>query len=227
MSRQKWSRERVIQEILRLHSAGADLTQGRVEAIDSRLVSAAIRYFGSWKSAVEATGLDYSPIAAKGRKRRSEKITRWTREKILEEIRRLAGMGEDLSSAVVRYKHLSLYATARRKEHFGSWASAVEAAGFSYDWVMRASKKRRKAEAEWKRQLLRDYYQEQKNIKGAEPPLNLPPKPSTPNEWIENLLKERLEEAYESSPPEQVQQLTQALQEVLLRIRERQQEEKG
>ncbi|MGB9619947.1 MAG: homing endonuclease associated repeat-containing protein, partial [Armatimonadota bacterium] len=157
MSKRRWSPELIIAEIRRLHSIGSDITQSRVEAIDSKLTSAAVRYFGSWRAAVEAAGIDYSEVAALGKQRRVSKIKKWSNERILEEIRRLYEAGEDLSSAEVWRKHLDLYATARRKEHFGSWASAVFAAGVDYGVVKQSAQERRRQAADWKRRLLQEW----------------------------------------------------------------------
>jgi hypothetical protein len=157
MSRQIWSREKITEEISQLYASGFDITQSRMEALDSRLTSAAIRYFGSWKAAVEAAGIDYEGIARVGRRRRAEKITKWTRETILEEIRRLHAAGEDLTSTNVRRKYLSLYATARRRDHFGSWADALAAAGIDYSSLKKEAQARRRTDEDWRERLLADY----------------------------------------------------------------------
>jgi hypothetical protein len=79
----KWSNETIIQEIRDLHAQGVDLSF-RAMALSqyNSMVYAAIRpkYFGSWKAALEAAGLE------------SEEIYRyrsWEETDILEEIRRI------------------------------------------------------------------------------------------------------------------------------------------
>lgn len=201
MSKRIWSPDLITAEIRRLHGSGSDITQSWVESIDSRLTSAAIRYFGSWRAAVEAAGINYTPVAEVGRKRRSEKMTKWSRESILEEIRRLHEQGEDLASSVVRRKHLALYATARRKEHFGSWSEAVTAAGIDYDAVKQESQARRKRMGDWKRRLLLEWEQpaaaEPVTAGAAEPELA-----SAAPDWARDLLHEKLSEIYDAEESE-------------------------
>ncbi len=200
MSRRVWSSDRILEEIQRLHASGSDITQSRVEAIDSKLTSAAIRYFGSWRAAVEAAGIDYSRIAEAGRRRRSEKMTKWTRERILEEIKSLFEAGDDLSSSVVRRKHLALYATARRPEHFGSWSSAVAAAGIDYEVVKQRNLERRRQAGDWKKRLLLDWEADALGgVQAAEAAPAPAVSPSAAPEWARDLLHEKLMEIYESA----------------------------
>jgi len=91
-------------------------------------VYAAIRpkYFGNWRTALEAAGLA------------SEEIYRyrsWEQDGILEEIRRLQDEGVDLSSKAMDESSNRLIATARRR--FGNWGKALESAGIDYDNVRR------------------------------------------------------------------------------------------
>ena len=195
MSRQIWNREKILDEIMQLYASGYDITQSRMEALDSRLTSAAIRYFGSWRAAVEAAGIDYEGVAALGRQRRAEKITKWTRETILEEIRRLHGSGEDLTSTNVRRKYLSLYATARRPDHFGSWANALTEAGIDYAALKRDARAKRRDDEDWKDQLLADYEKgEAPRLKAARAEAG---EPSAKGNWARELVRERLAELYE------------------------------
>ena len=125
----KWSNEAIIQEIRDLHARGVDLSF-RAMALSqyNAMVYAAIRpkYFGSWKAALEAAGLE------------SEEIYRyrsWEEADILEEIRRLNSEGADLSSKAMDESSNRLIATARRR--FGNWGQALERAGINYDDVRR------------------------------------------------------------------------------------------
>ncbi|MBW3622638.1 MAG: hypothetical protein KY468_04430, partial [Armatimonadetes bacterium] len=175
--------------------------------IDSRLTSAAIRYFGSWRAAVEAAGIDYESVALVGRRRRSEKITKWTQESILEEICRLYRAGEDLTSTNVRRKHLSLYATARRKDHFGSWANALAEAGIDYATLKQQAKARRREEEDWKEQLLSDYEEGHEGDRLRKAAVRVDTgEPTARGNWARELIRERLAEMVESyggldSPP--------------------------
>jgi len=125
----KWSNEAIIQEIGDLHARGVDLSF-RAMALSqyNSMVYAAIRpkYFGSWKAALEAAGLE------------SEEIYRyrsWEESDILEEIRRLKSEGADLSSKSMDENSNRLIATARRR--FGNWGRALEQAGINYDEIRR------------------------------------------------------------------------------------------
>lgn len=61
----------------------------------------------------------------------------WTRQKLIEEIRRLHESGVDLSPSAIQKTHGALFASARSKSHFGSWRAAVENAGIAYEDVKR------------------------------------------------------------------------------------------
>jgi hypothetical protein len=60
---------------------------------------------------------------------------RWTRANIIEEIRRLHDMGEDLSYSHAEEMRLNLLRAA--SWHYGTWRLAVQAAGLRYDEVSR------------------------------------------------------------------------------------------
>lgn len=125
----KWSKESIILEIRNLHSRGVDLSfRAMALSQHNAMVYAAIRpkYFGSWKAALEAAGLE------------SEEIYRyrsWEETDILDEIRRLKTEGADLSSKSMDENSNRLIATARRR--FGNWGRALERAGINYDEVRR------------------------------------------------------------------------------------------
>ena len=125
----KWSKDSIIQEIRNLHTQGVDLSfRAMALSQHNAMVYAAIRpkYFGSWKTALEAAGLE------------SEEIYRyrsWEENDILDEIRRLKTEGADLSSKAMDERSNRLIATARRR--FGNWGRALEKAGINYDEVRR------------------------------------------------------------------------------------------
>lgn len=125
----KWSNEIIIREIRELHAQGVDLSF-RAMALSQHnpMVHAAIRpkYFGSWKSALEAAGLQAEEIY---------RYRNWEETDILEEIRRLKTEGADLSSKAMDENSNRLIATARRR--FGNWGSALQRAGINYDDVRR------------------------------------------------------------------------------------------
>jgi hypothetical protein len=125
----RWSKDEIALEILRRFTANEPLSYGEMQKNDLRLLRAATRHFGSWKAAIEYAGLDYDQI---------RRYRVWTRERIIEEIQRLHAEGQDLS-----WRHVStvlapsLAAAATRRNRFGSWRKALEAAGLSYDEIRR------------------------------------------------------------------------------------------
>ena len=84
------------------------------------LHSYAIRYFGSWKAAIEAAGFDYSTIVW------GEK---WTKDRVIQEIKAL-----DNKSVSCVIKTNNKLAQAAQK-YWGSWENAITAAGFDYDEI--------------------------------------------------------------------------------------------
>lgn len=124
--KQKWSNEKIIQVIQGLHNQNIDLSAGNVLKKYGPLFTAACsgRYFSSWADAVKAAGIDYDKILGVGRSRRREKLTKWSKERVLEELR---GSGPENLLTIYRDR-LTLYSAARRE--FGSWKLALEAAGY-------------------------------------------------------------------------------------------------
>ena len=86
--------------------------------------AAAERTFGSWGEAIESCGLDYSLI---------KKYKSWTRQSVLDEIRRLAKEGEPLFSQNAQDHHKPLYMAAIKR--FGNWGKALQSAGVDYKSV--------------------------------------------------------------------------------------------
>ena len=86
--------------------------------------AAADRVFGSWGEAIEACGLDYSLI---------KKYKSWTRQAVLDEIRRLAKEGEPLFSQNAQNHHKPLYMAAIKR--FGNWGKVLQSAGVDYKSV--------------------------------------------------------------------------------------------
>ena len=102
--------------------------------------AAAERVFGSWGGAIESCGLDYSLI---------KKYKSWTRQSVLDEIRRLAKAGEPLFSQHAQDHHKPLYMAAIKR--FGNWGKALQSAGVDYKSVRL---RRSMTTAEIKREVL-------------------------------------------------------------------------
>ena len=113
-----WSKKKIVERILELKKAGEPLHVSAAEMKYGGLVGAATVYFGSWRKAIKAAGLDYAKI-----KRQKE----WSKEEIVSEIKRMKREGLPLSTTIpVREKYRTLHAAAIR--YFGSWAAAMKAA---------------------------------------------------------------------------------------------------
>ena len=67
--RERWSRQKILERIREIHREGGCLTWSVARREHSALVAAAAsdRYFGSWRAAVEAAGIDHTAI--RGRRR--------------------------------------------------------------------------------------------------------------------------------------------------------------
>jgi hypothetical protein len=116
-----WSRERVVARIRELRRQQLPLHVSRAERDYGGLVGAATIYFGSWRQAIAAAGLDYAAI-----KRQKE----WSRQEIAREIRRMRREGVSLTTTIaVRARYRTLHAAAIR--YFGSWAAAMRSAGLA------------------------------------------------------------------------------------------------
>jgi hypothetical protein len=106
--------------------------------------AAAERIFGSWKNAIEACGLDYNTI-------RKYKI--WTKEIIINEIKRRHKSGQSLNSKYAYKTDRPLYmAAVKRYKNLGS---AVIAAGIDYGKVRL---RRMMSRAEIRQEILELYH---------------------------------------------------------------------
>ncbi len=84
----------------------------------------ACKQFGSWRNALEASGIDYES---------SRYYEKWTKDKIAEEIKRLNEQGRYLKPYILRKSGMTKLVSAA-EYHFGSWRRAVEACGINYTY---------------------------------------------------------------------------------------------
>lgn len=118
LPRGTWTRDLIVTEIKRYAEEGQDLAAHRMQQADSRLVAAAAHHFGSWRTAIGAAGYDYEKIC----------LTRqWPPEHIVERLQGLDQDGADLSRRTAEAWDPSFVTAATGV--FGSWQSALEAAG--------------------------------------------------------------------------------------------------
>jgi len=120
--KQRWNREEIIARIREMHAQGHDLLDPRFKIKNRSLYLAACahRYFGSWRRAVQAAGLDHETM-------RENRV--WTKQRILRTIQQLSEEGKPLGWAYIEEHEPGIYRAARRKENFGSWSGALQAAG--------------------------------------------------------------------------------------------------
>jgi len=131
--KRKWTRERILEEIRRLYKQGEDLSHSAAKRNHQYLVVVAIddRFFGSWRNAIEAAGIDYQEVS---------KHEYWSRERIIERIRELHAAGEPLSHEAAKRNHGALVSAASSPRYFGSWGEAIKAAGLDYDGIRRINR---------------------------------------------------------------------------------------
>ena len=126
-----WTNERITERIRELHAQGNDLSWRHVSLhLDPSLAAAATKksHFGSWRAALEASGLDYDQI---------RRYHDWSAEEVLRRIRDLHAQGKALNAKSMEMDNISLITAARRR--FPSWDRTLAAAGLDYRGiVMRA-----------------------------------------------------------------------------------------
>ena len=126
----RWTRKSIIEEIRRLNAAGDELNYSSAEENHLNLVRAAAWHYGTWKRAIETSGLSYDDVS---------KYRRWSRERIIAGIREYQAAGGDLSWRVISAEGAPALAAAAVRENVGfdTWYDAVTAAGIDYEKVAR------------------------------------------------------------------------------------------
>lgn len=131
--KRKWTVERILGRIRELHGHGEDLSHSAAKRNHQYLVVVAIneRFFGSWREAIQAAGIDYEEVS---------KHEYWSRERICERIRELHRSGESLSHEDAKRFHGALVSAASSPRYFGSWGAAIRAAGLDYDQIRKINR---------------------------------------------------------------------------------------
>jgi hypothetical protein len=136
---QSWTAHAIKQHIL--SNDGIEPLNSHYYAVNyPDVYAAAERMFGGWQYAIESCGLDYEKI---------RKYKRWSKEKVLEEIKRLKAEKHSLNSKTIQQTQRPLYLAALRR--FKSWGNALEAAGLNYKKIR---KRRRMTEADIRKEIL-------------------------------------------------------------------------
>lgn len=108
--RRQWSKRLVISAIQAWHNS--EPTSPNIQKHDSGLAQAAAKRFGSWRKALRAAGIEPKP-------------PKWTKQKVIEEIRRCYRPGTSLKISTPEHRPLRNAAC----RCFGSWHEAMRAAG--------------------------------------------------------------------------------------------------
>lgn len=125
----KWTEQMVKDEIVAWHKEGKPLYSHYMRQHYQELLAAGIRYFGTWKEAVEHSGVDYTAV---------RRYQNWSQEAIIAKIRELHAQAVDLSfRSMMLTPHNAMVYAAIRKKHFGSWKNALQAAGLTASEIYR------------------------------------------------------------------------------------------
>ena len=137
-----WSRKRIKEELLSLYREGEDLSYNKFEKRHPKLLHAAQYHFGSWEKALSCLRIDYQKV---------RKVNNWSREKILETIRRFQSEGVDLSPKAM-HKDGNGAVVSAAQFFYGSWREAISRAGLDYSRIRKREK--------WPRQRVIDTLKE-------------------------------------------------------------------
>ncbi len=116
-----WDRRSVLRKLRELAGSGVDMGHRAMHASHPRILDAAKRTFGSYPNARKAAGVGAKPL------------TRWTKEKIVRELRKVQRSGESLAASRMQKAHPALFDAATH--HFERYGNALAAAGFAYEQV--------------------------------------------------------------------------------------------
>jgi hypothetical protein len=125
-SSDRWNQAVIVKAISGLHRRKKPLWSRRIREENPALFAAAIHWFGSYRSAVTAAGIQYESI-------QKSIPGRWNIKTVGQELRRLHRQKKPLHHAAIERENPALVLAAYR--YFGSYGSAVTAAGLDYDRI--------------------------------------------------------------------------------------------
>jgi len=129
-----WNKSKIKQAIVRLHRQRADLSYNSLARRKQSLVSAAAYHFGSYRQAVQQSGIAYSAVVRR---------PRWTRAAIIKLLKESKRAGHKLhwSAVTKRRDELGKAAFAALQPRlFGRWDRALRDAGLDADKINRYRK---------------------------------------------------------------------------------------
>jgi hypothetical protein len=119
-----WDKNTVLFDLKGRAADGEPLNSGALQKEDAGLHAAAVRYFGSYESALKAAKLD--PDAVRLRKR-------WSKETVIKAIKAAHSRGAVMSDSALRQQYPALYGAAARI--FGNYTAARRAAGIKFERI--------------------------------------------------------------------------------------------
>lgn len=131
MALKKWDSGLIARRIRDLYRQGQDVSYNAMARANQGLISSANYYYGSYRKAVEAAGIDYAEICQK---------PRWNPDRVVDVILQGHRAGFDLSWAIVSKRRDELGCAAKaaiRLRGFGNWNDALRKAGLDPDAVSR------------------------------------------------------------------------------------------
>ncbi len=130
-----WSKPKICKELRDLHKKRAFTDIRALSQNYPALYWACCRFYGGGLAALKAAGIDYNQLL-------NEHPRRWTKTRIIEEIRRRDREGKTLCLATIQRKEPRLsrfcYAVLHK---FGTWSEALRAAGLRVDAVRNRQRK--------------------------------------------------------------------------------------
>lgn len=124
-----WNKARIIQELRKLWRGKVDISYNALARRHQALVSAAAYHFGSYRRAVEKADIPYADVLRR---------PRWTKQRIIQQIKKGKRAGHDLhwSAVTKRRDELGKAAFASLQPRlFGRWDRALHAAGLDADEI--------------------------------------------------------------------------------------------
>lgn len=174
-ARIRWDKDKVIEEINRMHEDGESLHSRNMQKTWNALLKAGKRYYGSWEEAVSVAGFDYDEIKKKSRANAGKLVSeaakkRYTDESFIDEqqriiIHELQSLYKDqpmLTHAFLSQNKSGLL--HRCQKYFDSLDDAMKAANIDYESI-----KQQNAYRKWSPQQTE---KEIKRIIANEEPLN-------------------------------------------------------
>jgi regulator of replication initiation timing len=131
-----WNKEKVLKELHKFHNS--DPKNRNLEHTYKSLYSACVRYFGSYKKAVELiektkqNKLKKKKVYSK-RKKNTSKYGYEEKEILISSIKEKYSNHENLNLTYIKNNEYSLYYYG--KFHFSSWRNALESCGINYDLI--------------------------------------------------------------------------------------------